>query len=138
MKTTSSGTVSRHHLVEISTRGWTHEHLIPEFPAYLFAVLCSPLWLMLIYSGSKTSLLLFCCLLCTVNIGLWYFLLLFVVKCFVKKNVFSMYDFRDHGVNFGMSNTCPITLRSLLNMLILSCVSAVIRVHDSADSLARL
>ena len=53
MKTTSSGTVSRHHLVEISTRGWTHEHLIPEFSAYLFAVLCSPLWLMLTYSGSK-------------------------------------------------------------------------------------
>lgn len=36
-----------------------------------------------------------------------------------------MYDFRDHGVNFGMSNTCPITLRSLLNMLILSCADKI-------------
>lgn len=68
------------------------------------------------------------------------FLLLFVVKCLVKRKIFSMYDFRDHGVNFGMSNTCPITLRSLLNMLIVSFadkifVPAVIRVRDSADSL---
>ena len=63
------------------------------------------------------------------------FLLLFVAKWLVKRKVFSMYDFRDHGVNFGMSSTCPITLRSLLNMWSLSCAD---KIRASRHTSARL